>query len=126
MSTQYDKGLKLLNQLHGGHTGEEIVKAFGDISPNMLKWTIEWGFGEVLSNPALDLKTRELTIIASLIAQPASPQLKAHLEAALNAGATEAEIIAMIEQLALYVGFPTACNAMILAKEVFQNSKTRS
>lgn len=85
----------------------------------MLKWTIEWGFGEVMQNPHLDLKTRELTIVASLIAQPAQPQLKAHLEAALNAGASKDEIIAMIEQLAIYVGFPTAINAMILAKEVF-------
>jgi 4-carboxymuconolactone decarboxylase len=119
MNTRYESGLKLLNELHGGHTGENIIKAFGDISPNMLKWTVEFGFGEVMQNPALDLKTREMTIVASLIAQPAQPQLKAHLEAALNAGATKAELVAMIEQLALYVGFPTAVNAMILAKEVF-------
>lgn len=46
-------------------------------------------------------------------------QLKAHLEAALNVGASKAEIIAMIEQLAIYVGFPSSVNAMILAKEVF-------
>lgn len=122
MNTTYKNGLTLLNQLHGGHTGEEIVKAFGDISPNMLKWTIEWGFGEVMQNKDLDLKTRELTIVASLLAQPAQPQLKAHIEAALNAGATQAEIIAMIEQLAIYVGFPCAANAMILAKSIFQAS----
>ena len=119
MTTQYESGLKLLNKLHGGHTGEGIVKALGDISPNMLRWTVEWGFGEVLQNPDLDIKTRELTIIASLMAQSAEPQLKAHLEAALNAGAHKKEIVAMIEQLAIYVGFPSAVNAMILAKEVF-------
>ena len=119
MNTKYQSGLKLLNEIHGGHTGEAIVNAFEDISPNMLKWTIEWGFGEVMQNANLDLKTRELAIVASLIAQAARPQLKAHLEAALNVGASKAEIIAMIEQLAIYVGFPSAVNAMILAKEVF-------
>jgi 4-carboxymuconolactone decarboxylase len=85
----------------------------------MLKWTIEWGFGEVMSNPVLDLKTRELISVASLLAQPAQPQIRAHMEAALNAGASKAEMVAMIEQLVIYVGFPSAVNAMILAKEIF-------
>jgi len=47
------------------------------------------------------------------------PQLKAHIEAALNVGATRTEIIEIIIQMAFYAGFAAATNAMYAAKEVF-------
>ncbi len=84
MSEKYEKGLSLLKRLHGGHAGEELVKAIGDISPDMARMIIEWGFGEVLIRPQLDLKTRELAIIASLVSLGyCMPQLVSHVEAAL-------------------------------------------
>ena len=120
MKTKAEEGMALLNKLHGKHTGEQIVNAFKDISPNLLKWTLELSFAEVMQNTCLDIKTRELIIIASLIPQGLLSQLKAHIEAALTAGASKDEIIATIEQLVIYAGFPDAVNAMIVAKEVFE------
>jgi 4-carboxymuconolactone decarboxylase len=119
MTTQYEKGLNLLNQLHGGHTGQAIMDSVGAVSPKLATMGIEWVFGDIMQNPALDLKTRELTIIVSLVAQNSMPQVKAHIEAALSVGVTQAEIVALIEQLAIYAGFPYASNAMMIAKEVF-------
>ena len=119
MTTQYEKGLALLNQLHGGHSGQTIVDTVGKVSPRIVKMGIEWVFGDIMQDPTLDLKTRELTIIACLVPQNVLPQLKAHIEAALNVGVTQKEIIALIEQLAIYAGFPFAMNAMQVAKEVF-------
>ena len=120
MKTKAEEGMALLNKLHGKHTGKQIVDAFKDTSPNLLKWTLELSFAEVMQDKRLDIKTRELIIIASLIPQGLLPQLRAHIEAALTAGASKEEIIAVIEQLVIYAGFPSATNAMILAKEVFE------
>lgn len=97
-----------------------IINALGPIAPKMVNITIEWVFGDIMQNSVLDLKTRELAILAVLIPQGCTPQIKAHVEAALNTGATQAEIIELITQTGIYAGFPTAVNAALAAKEVFE------
>lgn len=118
---RYQRGLQLLKKLHGHHAGEEIINSMGEICPDMASMIVEWCFGEVMQRPGLDLKTRELAIIASLITQGSPlPQLHAHVEAALAVGATQTEIIELILQTGLYAGFPSATNAMIFVKEIFR------
>ena len=120
MENRYDRGLELLNKIHGGHSGQQIVDGLKDVCPDLAKMTIEFAFGEVVSRPGLDLKTRELVIIASCVTLGhAVPQLRAHIEAALNVGAKKTEIVEVILQMALYAGFAAATNAMLTAKEVF-------
>ena len=73
-----------------------------------------------MSRPGIDLKTRQLVTVASCVTLGhAQPQLRAHIEGALNVGATREEIVEVILQVALYAGFAAATNAMLLAKEVF-------
>ena len=119
---KYKKGIKLLNTLHGSHTGEAIFNEFAEICPKMAEMTIEIVFGDILQRQQqLDLKTRELTIIASLVTLGHSiAQVKAHSEAALQAGATKEEIVEVILQTAYFAGFPAAANAMIAIKDVFK------
>ena len=119
-SERYKQGEALLNKIHGAHTGEAIVSALDDICPDLASMTIEWGFGEIVSRQAIDLKTRQLVTVASCVTLGhAQPQLRAHIEGALNVGATREEIVEVILQVALYAGFAAATNAMLLAKEVF-------
>ena len=119
-SERYKKGEALLNKIHGAHTGEAIVSALNDICPDLAGMTIEWGCGEIVSRPGIDLRTRQLVTVASCVTLGhAQPQLRAHIEGALNVGATKEEIVEVILQVALYAGFAAATNAMLLAKEVF-------
>ena len=119
-SERYKQGEALLNKIHGAHTGEAIVSALDDICPDLASMTIEWGFGEIVSRPGIDLKTRQLVTVASCVTLGhAQPQLRAHIEGALNVGATREEIVEVMLQVALYAGFAAATNAMLLAKEVF-------
>jgi 4-carboxymuconolactone decarboxylase len=119
-SERYKKGEALLNKIHGAHTGEAIVSALDDVCPDLANMTIEWGFGEIVSRSGIDLKTRQLVTIASCVTLGhAQPQLRAHIEGALNVGATKEEIVEVILQVALYAGFAAATNAMLLAKDVF-------
>ncbi len=117
---RYRRGEALLNQIHGAHSGEGIVRALAEVCPSLATMTIEWGFGEIVSRPGLDLRTRQLVTIASCVTLGhAQPQLKAHIEGALNVGATREEIVEVILQVALYAGFAAGTNAMLLAKDVF-------
>ena len=120
MTTKYEQGLELLNKLHGGHTGEAILNTFANVCPKMAEMTIEMVFGDLLQRKELDLKTRELTIIASLVTLGHSlPQVRAHVEAALVVGATKTEIAEVILQTAYFAGFPAAANAFIEIKDLF-------
>src|SRR3546814_12119433 len=44
---------------------EAFLDEFKDSSPDFGRYAIEWGFGDVYSRTDLDLKTRELVIIAA-------------------------------------------------------------
>ena len=120
---RYKKGYELYKKLHGEHAGKDIVDAFKDVSPEMEKFTMEFGFGDIFSRQGLDIKTRELCTISALTALGfAEPQLKAHVGAALTAGATPTEIKEVILQMLVYTGFPAAINAMLAAKDVLESS----
>lgn len=119
----YNRGLALLNELHGGHSGAALIEALKSICPDFATMTIQFAFGQVITREGLDLKTRELTIIASCVTLGhAIPQLKAHVEAALKVGATQQEIVEVIMQTALYAGFPAVSNAFLAIKDIFANN----
>ncbi len=125
-SENYKRGEEVLNRIHGSHSGEMIVNALKDVCPDFGRITIEFSFGEIAARPGIDLKTRQLVTIASCVTLGhAQPQLRAHIEGALNVGATKEEIVEVILQVALYAGFAAATNAMLLAGEVFKTLATR-
>jgi len=81
---------------------------------------IEFPFGDIYTRPQLDLKSREIAVVAALTALGnAQPQLKVHLHGALNVGCTRDEVVETIMQMAVYAGFPAALNGLLAAKEVF-------
>jgi 4-carboxymuconolactone decarboxylase len=49
----------------------------------------------------------------------AEPQLRAHIDGALNVGCTEQEALEIIMQMAVYAGFPAALNGIQAARQVF-------
>jgi len=122
-SEAYLKGEALFKQLHGQHSGEQIVRELQDICPDHVEQTYEWAFNGILARPGLDILTREYLIIASCVTLGyATPQLKAHIEAAINAGGTKEQIVEVILQMLFYAGGAATSNALRTAKEVFNNN----
>ncbi len=75
-------------------------------------------FGEVFYIGALDDKARELITIVSLATMQTLPQLKAHINAALNVGNAPLEVREAIYQCAPFIGFPRTLNAIGVFNEV--------
>lgn len=119
MRDRYQDGWARLKEIDG-EQGERVVEALKDIAPDLGRYVIEFGFGDVYRRDGLDLKVRELATIAGLTALGrAQPQLKVHVHGALNVGASPREIVETIIQMTLYAGFPAALNAIFSARDVF-------
>ena len=116
---RYKRGLEKLKEIDG-EAGERVIEKLKDIAPDLARYTIEFPFGDVYSRPGLDLRSREIATVAALTALGnAQPQLKVHINAALNVGCTREEVVEVIIQMAVYAGFPAALNGITAAKEVF-------
>lgn len=118
-SSRYARGWEKLREIDG-NAGERVVASLADIAPDFARYLIEFPFGDIYSRPQLDLKSREIGVVAALTALGnAAPQLKVHIHGALNVGCTRAEVVEIIMQMAIYAGFPAALNGLFVAKEVF-------
>ena len=77
-------------------------------------------FGENWNNTDIDLKTRCIITVVSLVSQGVvDSSLKYHLQNAKNNGVTKSEIAAILTHNAFYAGWPKAWAAFNLAKEVW-------
>ena len=179
-------GVAALQRLGGPDVAAPILAA-ADVAPDLVRFAIDFAFGEVLSRPGLDLRTRELCTVAALsalghaesqlkwhidaalyvgatkdevdqvkriargYAQPSNGgadaqgpldpvtrelatialltaigtqpgALKNHLRAARAAGATREQIVHVLEQMAIYAGFPAALNGVAAARDIFAES----
>ncbi|MFC0397167.1 carboxymuconolactone decarboxylase family protein [Paraburkholderia rhizosphaerae] len=117
---RYTRGWSKLKEIDGS-AGEQVLAALAPIAPDFARLLIEFPFGDIYTRPKLDLRAREIATIAALAALGnAQPQLKVHIEAALNVGCTRDEIVEVFIQMAVYAGFPAALNALFAAREVFE------
>ena len=115
---RYEKGKECLEGIQKMSV-EEIFKDLEDVAPDLSRFVIEFPYSEIYTREGVDLKTRELCTVAALTAIGTIPQLKDHINAALNVGNDPSEIIEIIMQMSAYAGFPKAINGVVAAKEVF-------
>ncbi len=96
----------------------------GNFAPEFAHYNDDVLFGENWNNTDLDLKTRSLLTVISLMSQGITDSsLKHHLQNAKNHGVTKAEIAAAITHTAFYAGWPKAWATFNLAKEVWTDKE---
>jgi 4-carboxymuconolactone decarboxylase len=118
-SDRYDRGLAALRQVTGTER-PAVLDSLADIAPDLARYTIEFGYGDVWTRPGLTPRQRQLATVAALAALGnAAPQLRFHIDGALNVGATRREIVEVFILSSVYAGFPAALNALTAAREVF-------
>jgi len=118
INTRYETGLKNLNIIDK-EAGQQVVDSLNDISPDLVKYVIEYAFGDIYQRNELALPNKELCVVAALTAMSnATPQLKVHIHGALNVGCNVAELQEVILQMSAYAGFPSAINGMLALKEI--------
>ncbi|MCD8547550.1 MAG: carboxymuconolactone decarboxylase family protein [Aeromonadaceae bacterium] len=104
-----------------GAAGEQVMAALARVAPDLGRYIVEFGFGDLYSRPGLDLKSRELATVAALtVMGHAQPQLAVHVHGALNVGCAPQQIIEVMLQMVAYAGFPVVINAVLTAQGVFE------
>jgi 4-carboxymuconolactone decarboxylase len=105
----HDEGARYDDVAHWRAEGERTCAVvYGDaygrlrqniraLHPALDAWMIVEGYGKVLSRAQLDLRRRELCIVAACAAAGYDRQLHAHLHGARNAGATSAQLAAVLD-----------------------------
>ena len=116
---RYERGLEKLHEVDA-EAAERLIESLENVAPDLARYAIEFPFGDVFTRPGLELKSREMITVAALTALGnAAPQLKFHINAALNVGCSRKEIVEIMIQMAVYAGFPAALNGALAAEEVF-------
>jgi 4-carboxymuconolactone decarboxylase len=120
---RHARGLRALQDITGS-SGADVVESLRDIAPDLADWIVEFSYGDVMTRPGLDRRSRQLATVAALTALGnAAPQLKVHIAGALNVGCKPQEIVEVILQMTVYAGFPVAINALNIAREVFNEQR---
>jgi 4-carboxymuconolactone decarboxylase len=116
---RFAHGYQVLDTVDG-NAGSQVIENLKDISPDLAHHIVAWGFGDIYARPGLAPRDRQLVTLGMLTALGGcEPQLKVHINAALNVGLTRQEIVEALLHSAVYCGFPKALNATFVAKEVF-------
>ena len=80
-------------------------------------------FGTVWTRPGLDLKTRTMITLVSDATNGRPDELRLHLRMARNQGWTEDELSEALLHLSGYIGVPSVREALLTAKEVFEEMR---
>ncbi|MFD8597977.1 carboxymuconolactone decarboxylase family protein [Kitasatospora sp. NPDC059646] len=116
---RFEHGLDVLGRIDG-EAGDNVLAALSDVSPELAHQVAAWGFGEIYDRPELAPRDRQLVTLGMLTALGGcEPQLRVHVNAALNVGLTPQQVVEALLHSAVYCGFPRALNATFAAKQVF-------
>lgn len=116
---RYRKGAAILRRV-GGPDFDAPLQALEDVAPDLVRFAVEFGYGDIMSRPGLDLRTRQLATVAALSGMGnAEPQLRYHIDGALNVGCAPAHVIAAILPARRYANPKVSTIALRAAQEVF-------
>ena len=98
LSVWRERGLETCKTVYGD-SYDGLRRNIRQLHPALDEWMIVDGYGKVLSRPGVDLRTRELCVVAACAVAGQQRQLHSHLHGALNAGAGLEEVTAVLDSL---------------------------
>ena len=116
----YDRGLTIRKSVLGNEFVDKAIASADDFNRPMQDLTTEYCWGYVWTRPGLNKKTRSMLNLAMLAALNRGPELKLHVNGALNNGLSKEEIKEVFLQVAIYCGIPAGLDAFKTARDVFK------
>jgi 4-carboxymuconolactone decarboxylase len=115
---RYEKGREIAGKALG-KDGLERIEALGRISPVQGRAIFEYCYGTLWAQPLLDVKIKELILIAVCASQGEYEAVERQIRGALNYGATREEIIEVLTMCGPYIGYPRTNASLRTAQKTF-------
>lgn len=116
---RYERGLERLRELTGDR-GDKVMAGIDEVSPDLARYVVEFGYGDIYTRPGLDDPARQLAAISALSALGgAEPQLEYHIGIALDVGVAPERVVETVVFLSPFIGFARTLNAVRSIKRVF-------
>jgi 4-carboxymuconolactone decarboxylase len=113
----YDAGMAVRRHVLGDEHVDRSLAAVTDLNRDFQHWITENVWGDLWTDPTLDLKTRSIITIA-ILAALGREELSLHLQASSRTGVTDAELAQVLQHVAIYAGVPAANHGFAVAKQV--------
>ena len=100
--------------------GEGAYALWRQFDPELARHISMFFTGRLYARDVLPQKVRELCAVAALTVLNRPDELRLHIQAALNVGATKAEVAEVIFQMLTYGGVPVTVEGLKVTREVLQ------
>ena len=118
--SSYDAGLAVRRRVLGDAHVKRSLDNATDFDREFQELATRYAWGDIWTRPGLDHRTRSLITIALLAAGGNHEELKLHVRATRNTGATADEVKEVLLQVAVYAGVPAANAAFRIAKSAYE------
>jgi len=118
--TRYNNGLRTRREVLGPEHVDKAMASQDEFTRPLQEILNTYCWNDVWNRPGLPRQTRSLLNLAMLAALNRVPELKFHINGALNNGITKEQIREVFLQVAVYCGVPAAVEAFRSAREVFK------
>lgn len=118
--TRYNNGLRTRREVLGAEHVDKSMATQDEFSRPLQDLLNTYCWNDIWNRPGLPRQTRSLLNLAMLAALNRVPELKFHINGALNNGITKEQIREVFLQVAIYCGVPAAVEAFRSAREVFK------
>ena len=116
----YEAGMAIRRRVLGDAHVNRATQNTTDFDAEFQELIARHAWGDIWTRPGLDLRTRSLITIAILATLGREEELKLHLRATRNTGASQDDVKELLMQVAVYAGVPAANSAVRIAKQVFE------
>lgn len=117
----YDRdGLAMRRRALGAEHVDRSLRNATGFTRDFQQFITRYAWREVWTRPGLEPRIRSLVTIALLAAAGREEELKLHVRATANTGATPDEIKEALFHVAVYAGVPAANTAFRIANEVLR------
>jgi 4-carboxymuconolactone decarboxylase len=117
----YDReGLAMRRRALGDEYVDRALENVTDFTREFQQFITRYAWGEVWTRPGMEPRTRSLVTIALLAALGREEELKLHIRATANTGATPEQIKEALFHVAVYAGVPVANTAFRIASQTLR------
>ena len=117
-----DAGMKIRRQVLGDAHVERASARTTPLNAEFQDLITRYAWGEVWTRPGLDVRTRRILVLGTLVALGRFEEFRMHARAALVEGGFSAEDLKeIVLQQAIYCGVPVANSAFEVLREVLNS-----